>query len=41
LALSSKEKYPVFDLFNLRGLGLDVTFGDGYFGMGITTGFPF
>jgi len=41
ITLSSKEKYPVFGLFDLRGLGLDVTFGDGYFGMGLTTGFPF
>jgi hypothetical protein len=41
ISLSGKTNYPVFDLFSLRGLGLDVTFGDGYFGMGITTGFPF
>ena len=41
LALSSKEKFPILGLFNLRGLGLDATFGDGYFGMGFTTGFPF
>jgi hypothetical protein len=41
IALSSEEKYPVLGLFNLRGGGLDVTFGDGYFGMGLTTGFPF
>jgi hypothetical protein len=41
IALSSKEKFPVFGLFDLGGGGLDVTFGDGYFGMGLTTGFPF
>jgi hypothetical protein len=41
IALSSNEKYPVFGLFDLRGGGLDVTFGDGYFGLGLTTGFPF
>jgi hypothetical protein len=41
IALSSKEKYPVLGLFDLRGGGVDVTFGDGYFGMGLTTGFPF
>ena len=41
IALSSEEKYPIFGLFDLRGGGLDVTFGDGYFGMGLTTGFPF
>jgi hypothetical protein len=41
IALSSEEKYPVLGLFDLRGGGLDVTFGDGYFGMGLTTGFPF
>jgi hypothetical protein len=41
IALSSEEKYPFFGLFDLRGGGLDVTFGDGYFGMGLTTGFPF
>lgn len=41
VALSSKEKYPILGLFNLRGGGVDVTFGKGYFGMGLTTGFPF
>ena len=41
IALSSKEKFPIFGLFNLGGGGLDVTFGEGYFGMGLTTGFPF
>jgi hypothetical protein len=41
ITLSSKEKYPVFGLFDLHGLGLDVTVGDDYFGMGLTTGFPF
>ena len=41
IALSSNEKFPVFGLFDLGGGGLDVTFGDGYFGMGLTTGFPF
>ena len=41
IALSSKEKFPVFGLFDLRGGGLDVQFGDDYFGMGLTTGFPF
>lgn len=40
-ALSSKNKFPVFGLFDLSGGGVDVTFGDGYFGMGLTTGFPF
>ena len=39
--LSSKDKYPIFGLFDLRGGGLDVTFGEDYFGMGLTTGFPF
>ena len=41
IALSREEKYPILGLFDLRGGGLDVTFGDGYFGMGLTTGFPF
>jgi len=41
IALSAEEKYPILGLFDLRGGGLDVTFGDGYFGMGLTTGFPF
>jgi len=41
IALSSKEEYSIFGLFDLSGGGLDVTFGDGYFGMGLTTGFPF
>jgi hypothetical protein len=41
IALSSEEKYSLFGLFDLRGGGLDVTFGDGYFGLGLTTGFPF
>ena len=41
LALSSKDKFPVFGFFDLRGGGIDVTFGDGYFGMGMTTGFLF
>ncbi len=41
IALSSKDKFPIFGLFNLRGGGLDVTFGEGYFGIGLTTGFPF
>jgi len=41
IALSSADKFPIFGLFDLRGGGLDVTFGDGYFGMGLTTGFPF
>jgi len=41
IALSSKKKFPVFGLFDLSGGGLDVTFGDGYFGVGLTTGFPF
>ena len=41
IALSSEEKYPILGLFNLRGGGMDVTFGKGYFGMGLTTGFPF
>lgn len=41
IALSSQQKYPILGLFNLRGGGLDVTFGDGYFGIGLTTGFPF
>jgi hypothetical protein len=41
IAFSSKEKYPIFGLFDLRGGGLDVTFGEDYFGMGLTTGFPF
>lgn len=40
-ALSSKDKFPVFGLFDLRGGGVDVTFGDDYFGIGLTTGFPF
>lgn len=41
IALSSKEKFPVFGLFDLSGGGFDVTLGDGYFGLGLTTGFPF
>jgi hypothetical protein len=41
IALSSEEKYPLLGLFDLRGGGVDVTFGKGYFGMGLTTGFPF
>jgi hypothetical protein len=41
IALSSEEKYPILGLFNLRGGGVDVTFGKGYFGVGLTTGFPF
>ena len=41
IAFSSKDSYPILGLFDLRGGGLDVTFGDGYFGMGLTTGFPF
>ncbi len=41
IALSSKDKFPIFGLFNLRGGGLDVTLGEGYFGIGLTTGFPF
>ena len=41
IALSSEEKYPILGLFDLRGGGVDVTFGKGYFGMGLTTGFPF
>jgi hypothetical protein len=41
IALSSEEKYPILGLFDLRGGGLDVTFGDGYFGLGMSTGFPF
>lgn len=41
IALSSKEKFPIFGLFDLSGGGLDVTFGKGYFGLGMTTGFPF
>ncbi|UCD79590.1 MAG: hypothetical protein JSW26_30080 [Desulfobacterales bacterium] len=41
IALSSAEKFPILGLFDLRGGGLDVTFGDGYFGIGLTTGFPF
>ena len=41
IALSSGEKYPIFGLFDLRGGGLDITIGDGYFGIGLTTGFPF
>ena len=41
IALSSNEKFPVFGLFDLGGGGVDVTFGEGYFGLGLTTGFPF
>jgi hypothetical protein len=41
IALSSEEKYPILGLFNLRGGGVDVTVGKGYFGVGLTTGFPF
>jgi len=41
IALSSEEKYPILGLFDLRGGGVDVTFGKGYFGLGLTTGFPF
>ena len=41
IAFSSKDKFPIFGLFDLRGGGLDVTFGDDYFGIGLTTGFPF
>ena len=41
IALSSDEEYPILGLFDLRGGGVDVTFGKGYFGMGLTTGFPF
>ena len=41
IALSSKEKYPILGLFDLSGGGVDVTFGKGYFGLGLTTGFPF
>jgi hypothetical protein len=41
IALSSKEKFPIFGLFDLRGGGLDVTIGKGYYGIGLTTGFPF
>jgi hypothetical protein len=41
IALSSKEEHFILGLFDLSGGGLDVTFGDGYFGMGLTTGFPF
>jgi hypothetical protein len=41
IALSSDEEYPILGLFDLRGGGVDVTFGKGYFGLGLTTGFPF
>ena len=41
IALSSKEKYPILGLFDLSGGGVDVTFGKDYFGLGLTTGFPF
>ena len=41
IALSSKDKFPVLGLFDLGGGGLDVTVGNGYFGVGLTTGFPF
>jgi len=41
IALSSEENYPILGLFDLSGGGVDVTFGEGYFGMGLTTGFPF
>ena len=41
IALSSEENYPILGLFDLSGGGVDVTFGDGYFGVGLTTGFPF
>jgi len=41
VALSSEGKHPIFGLFDLRGGGVDVTFGEGYFGFGLTTGFPF
>jgi hypothetical protein len=41
ITLSSKEEFPILGLFDLSGCGLDVTFEDGYFGMGLTTGFPF
>jgi len=41
IALSSKEKYPILGLLDLRGGGLDVTIGNGYYGVGLTTGFPF
>ena len=41
IALSSEEKYPILGLFDLRGGGVDVTFGKDYFGLGLTTGFPF
>jgi len=40
IALSSKDKFPFFGLLDLRGGGLDVTIGDGYFGIGLTIGFP-
>jgi hypothetical protein len=36
IALSSEDKFPILGLFDL-----DVTVGDGYFGLGLTTGFPF
>ena len=41
IALSSEEKYPILGLLDLRGGGVDVTFGKDYFGLGLTTGFPF
>ncbi|MEJ2282861.1 MAG: hypothetical protein P8X85_04625, partial [Desulfobacterales bacterium] len=41
ITLSSEEKYPILGLFDLRGGGVDVTFGKDYFGLGLTTGFPF
>jgi hypothetical protein len=35
IALSREEKYPILGLFDLRGGGVDVTFGKGYFGIGL------
>lgn len=35
IAFSSEEKYPILGLFDLLGGGVDVTFGKGYFGIGL------
>lgn len=39
-ALTAKEKFSILGL-KFTGGGLDVTFGDNYFGIGWNTGFPF
>ena len=40
MALTARKKFSILGI-EFKGGGLDITFGKGYFGIGLNMGFPF